>query len=475
MDDRELAYTPAVEQAAMVRRGNASPTELAECYLRRIEALDPQISSYLTVAADQAHEAAGAAERILTTAGNETADLPPFLGVPISIKDLNDTAGIRSTHGTAEWRDRVPDADDEVVARVRRAGFVILGKTVTPEFGPLNISEPPGYPPGRNPWDPERTCGGSSGGAAAALAAGLCAVSQGSDGGGSIRNPSSWCGAFGIKPQRGRVPAAPSPQSFFSINGPIARTVGDAAALLDVLSGPATGDAWWAPPSARPLAQEVGVDPGRLRVAFHEHPGVERDACAAANRDAARATAELLAELGHDVVEAVPPGYAEDILPQSSVVFAANHAAEADLTPYPPLETLDPWMRTLVEMGRLVSAPDYVKAMHDLQALSRRTVAFFDDYDVFVSPTVAGPPPPIGSMAGAGMEDVAKFWALTPFTALWNTTGQPALSVPLAHDDLGLPVGVQIVGRPADEATLVRVASQIEAAQPWIGRRPPVS
>lgn len=471
MDERELAFTPAIEQAEMLGRGDVSSSDLVECYLARIDALNDKLGSYITVAHDFARERARAADAQRAGGG----DIPRFLGVPISIKDLNDTAGIVSTHGTAEWHDRVPDEDDEVVARVKRAGFVFLGKTVAPEFGPLNISEPPAYPPGRNPWNPERSCGGSSGGAAAALAAGMCPVSQGSDGGGSIRNPSSWCGAFGIKPQRGRVSAAPDAQQFFSINGPITRTVADGAALLDAMSGPATGDAWWAPPFDRPLADEVGAEPGRLRVAFHEHPGVEADACAPANRAAARDAAALLEELGHHVEEAIPPGYGEDVVLSSSMVFAANHAAEADLAPYPPLDTLDPWMRTLVEMGRTVPAVEYAKAMATLQAMSRRTVAFFDDYDLFVSPTVAGPPPVVGSMAGVGIEDVMKFWALTPFTALWNTTGQPAVSLPLAHDESGLPVGVQIVGRPAAEATLVRVSAQLEAAKPWIDRRPPLS
>jgi amidase len=472
MDDRDLAFTPAIEQAAMVRAREVSPTELVECYLRRIDELDGQLNSYVTVAADFARDAARGAEARLAS-GDE--DLPPFLGVPISIKDLDDTAGIVSTHGTAEWHDRVPDHDDEVVARCKRAGFVFLGKTIVPEFGPLNISEPPAYPPGRNPWDPERSCGGSSGGAAAALAAGLCAISQGSDGGGSIRNPSSWCGVFGIKPSRGRVSNAPDAQRFFAIHGPLSRTVADGAALLDAMAGPATGDAYWAPPFQRPLIDEVGAEPGRLRVAFHEHPGVEGDACAPANRAAVRDTVKQLESLGHTVEEVLPPGYGEDVLMSSALVFAADHAAAAELVPYPPLETLDPWMRTMVEMGRMVPAHEYAKSMAGLQAMSRRTVAFFDDFDLFVSPTVAGPPPVVGSMAGAGMEDIMKFWALTPFTALWNTTGQPAVSLPLAMDEANLPVGVQIVGRPTDEATLVRVSAQLEAAMPWIGRRPPVS
>jgi amidase len=466
---RELAYSSMLDQAAMLDRGEVTSAGLVECYLARIDDLNPKINAYVTVAAEHARAGATAADEQRARGG----EVPPYLGVPISIKDLADTAGIRSTHGTAEWHERVPEHDDEVVARIRRAGFVILGKTITPEFGPLNISEPPGYPPGRNPWDPQRTCGGSSGGAAAALASGLCGASHGSDGGGSIRNPASWCGVVGLKPQRGRVSAAPRSQQFFGIDGPLTRTVADAAALLDVMAGPATGDAWWAPPFARPLAGEAGAAPGVLRVAYHEHPGVDPDACAPANRAAARDTAALLERLGHTVEEAVPPGYGDDVLLQSSLVFAANHAARADLVPYPPLDTLDPWMRTLVEMGRLVSGPDYAKAMMLLEGLSRRTVAFFDDYDLFVSPTVAGPPPKVGSMSGVGIEDVGKFWALTPFTALWNTTGQPAISLPVALDGDGLPVGVQVVARPADEATLVRVAAQIEAAAPWAERRPP--
>jgi len=474
MDEREVAYTSALEQAAMVRAGDVTPTELVDCYLARIERLNPALNAYVTVAADVAREQARAAEAALRDPSSPQHDAP-FLGVPISIKDLHDTAGIRTTHGTAAWHDRVPTVDDEVVARCRAGGFTFLGKTIVPEFGPLNISEPPAYPPGRNPWDPERSCGGSSGGAAAAVVAGLCAVSHGSDGGGSIRNPSAWCGAVGFKAQRGRVSAAPHSQQFFSINGPIARGVADAAALLDVMAGPSTGDAWWAPPFERPLVDEVGASTAPMRVAFHPHPGVERDACAAANRGAAEDVAKLLEALGHDVDEVAPPGYREDLLVQSSTIFAAQHAAAADQVPYPALETLDPWMRTLVEMGRLVSAVDFVKAFDDLQALSRRTVAFFDDYDLFVSPTVAGPPPVVGSMKDAGIERIMEFWALTPFTALWNTTGQPAASVPVAVDDAGLPVGVQLVGRPADEAMVVSVAAMLEAERPWADRRPPVS
>ena len=469
-DQRELAFTPALEQAALVRAGELSPIDLVECYLARIEELNPVLNAYVTVAADVARDRAKEATEALARG---PGDLPLFHGVPVSIKDLSDTAGIRSTHGTADWRDRIPDRDDEVVARIKAAGFVTLGKTIVPEFGPLNVSEPPGYPPGRNPWDPARSCGGSSGGAAAAVVAGLCAVSHGSDGGGSIRNPAAWCGAFGIKPSRGRVSAAPAPQQMFSINGPIARTVADAAALLDAMAGYATGDAWWAPPPERSFLSEVGVDPGDLRVAFHPHPGVEADAIAVAHRQAADDAAELLESLGHHVVAVDPPVFGPDMLALTAVVFAASHAALAP--DRPPLDTQDPWMRTLTEMGGGVAATDYVSALNILQHRCREVVAFFNDFDLLLCPTVAEPPPLVGAMADAGIEEMPRLFAMTPFTAMWNTTGQPAVSLPLALDEHDLPVGVQLVARPADEATLVRVSAQIERAQPWSARRPPVS
>jgi len=469
-DTTDLAFTSAVRQAELVRNGDVTPSELVELYLTRIDDLNPQLNAYITVAADFARSAARSAERQLASGDGDVA---PFLGVPISIKDLADTADIVSTHGTAQWNDRVPERDDEVVARIKAAGFVILGKTIVPEFGPLNVSEPPGYPPGRNPWDPTRSCGGSSGGAAAALAAGLCPVSHGSDGGGSIRNPAAWCGVFGLKPSRGRVSAAPAPQQLFAINGPLARTVADAAALLDVMAGYSTGDAWWAPSPDRWLLDEVGVEPGRLRVAFHPHPGVEPDAIEPAHRRAAEDTAALLEGLGHLVVPTEPPVFGAEMLGQTAILFAVGHAAQAPNLP--PLDTLDPWMKTMIEMGRLVSATDYAGALDAIQRRSREVVAFFDDYDVLLCPTVAQAPPKVGAMADASIEEMSTFFAMTPFTALWNTTGQPAVTLPLAYDDAGLPVGVQLVGRPADEATLVRVSAQIENASPWVGRRPPVS
>ncbi len=364
MQNDDLAFTSALDQAAMLRKRDVSPVELAELYLERIERINPSLGAYITVCGDYALEAARAAEKALASAD----DLPTFCGVPISLKDLNDTAGIRTTHGTALWADRVPDRDDEVVARVKRAGFTVLGKTITPEFGPLNVSEPPAYPPGRNPWNLERSCGGSSGGAASAIVAGLCPISQGSDGGGSIRNPSSWCGTYGLKPSRGRVSAAPGPEQFFSINGPIGRTVADTAALLDVMQGYVKGDAHAVVPPVRPYRLEAGADPGKLRIAFHPHPGFEADLIAPANRQAVLDTAKLLGELGHELVEAAPPSFDDVFLAQAAMIFAGNFAARAADLPDP--STFDPWNLMLLEMGKGVSAADYVRGMGDLQRRS---------------------------------------------------------------------------------------------------------
>jgi amidase len=466
-----LAFTPALEQARLIRDGDVSPVELVELYLERIDRLNPQLAAYLTVASEFARDGAARAEKTRRGDGTDA----PFHGVPISIKDLNDTAGIRTTAGTAAWADRVPEHDDEVVARIKRAGFVILGKTNTPEFGPLNVSETLAYPPGRNPWDPTRSCGGSSGGAAAALAAGLCPISQGSDGGGSIRNPSAWCGTFGIKPSRGRVSDAPRSMQHFSINGPMGRTVADTAALLDVMAGYAVGDTYFAPPPTRPFVDEARRPAGRLRVAWHPHPGVEAGAIAPAHRRACEDAAKLLEDLGHEVVPADPPAFDADLLVRTSLIFAANHAARAEQ--YPPLDTIAPWNRTMIEMGRTVSATDYVAAMHAVEATARRVVAFFDDFDVLLTPTVAQPPPAVGALQFADdfLAKVPELFALTPFTAMWNLTGQPAVSIPFGFDDDGLPVAVQLVGRPADEATLIRVSAQVETARPWAHHRPPIS
>jgi amidase len=462
----DLAYTSAVELAELVRLKKVSPVEIVEVYARRIEEHNPTLGAYLTPTLDRAMDEAKAAAGQL-----DRDDLPPFWGVPISIKDLNDTAGVRTTLGNAAFKDRIPEQDCEVVARIKRAGFIMLGKTNTPEFGSTCFTDPPGYFPARNPWDTTRTTGGSSGGAAGALAAGLCPISHGSDGGGSIRIPASLCGLYGIKPSRGRVTHAPGAQSFLSQSGPISWTVADAAAMLDAISGYEAGDAWWAPPPARPFLEEVGAPVGRLRIAVSASPSLDTP-CAEANSEAARKAGRLLAELGHEVIEADPPPWPQEVAEDFLVTWAVNTCGE---DPMPPFESLEPVNQALIEFGRTIDAPRFELAQRRIQKASRDLVRFFHDIDVLVTPTVAGPPPVIGSYRDPDnpIAELLNAAALVPFTPPWNTTGQPAASLPLHADENGLPVGVQIVGRPADEATLFRISAQLEEASPWSANRAP--
>jgi len=461
----ELAFASALEQAELVRRGEVGPVELVELYLERIDALNPRLDAYLTVAADHALEIAREKEQ----AGSEH-DRPPFDGVPIAIKDLNNTAGIRTTMGSAQWRDRVPDFDDWVVARLKAAGFVILGKTNTPEFGSRPTTESPGYPPARNPWDRDRSAGGSSGGAAAALAAGLCPIAQGSDGGGSIRIPAAWCGLFGMKAARGRVSSAPGSQSFNSCNGVLTRTVADSAAALDTIAGPAPGDAWWAPIPERPFAAEVGTEPGPLRVAFTTAHPVEGCEVEPAWSDAVASTAALLEQLGHEVVEDEP----ERFDTASAAAAVAGSIAAGEL---PPIETLDPVNQTIITIAQGSTAVDAAEAMIGIQAWARRIAPFFDRYHTLLTPTLAARPPRIGEdiMSAGSFEQLLEVTRVIAFTPPWNQSGQPAMAVPAGFDADGLPVSVQFVGRPADEATLFRLAAQLEAARPWADARPPIS
>lgn len=466
--DREVAFTPATELAEQIRLKKISPVEVVEVYSKRIEELNPKLGSYLTLTLDEALDQARAAEKRIN--GD---DLPPFHGVPISIKDLNETAGVRTTHGNGAFSERIPDRDDESIARIKRAGFIMLGKTNTPEFGTTCFTDPPAYYPARNPWDTERTTGGSSGGAAGALAAGLCPISQGSDGGGSIRIPAALCGLYGIKPSRGRISHSPGAQSFLSQDGPLSHTVADAAALLDVMAGYAAGDAWWAPPPARRFAEEVGRPVGKLRVAVSAAPPMDVT-IASTNSEGARNAGDLLADLGHEVVEAGPPEWPQEVVEDFIVTWAVRTCG---YEPMPPFESLEKVNQSLIEYGRTVDAVRYELAERRIQKASRELIRFFDDFDVLVTPTVAGPPPIIGSYRDPS-DPIAEFLnaaALVPFTPPWNTTGQPAVSLPLHWDEQGLPVGVQIVGRPADEATLIRLSAQIEEAAPWADKRPPVS
>jgi amidase len=466
MEDSELAFASALEQARLVRTGELSPVDLVELYLRRIETFNPLVNAYITVAAERAILEAREAE---SRTGN---DLPLFHGVPISIKDVNDTAGIRSTWGVGGFRDRIPEADDNVVARLRRAGFIVIGKTNVPELGTTCTTEPLSYGPCRNPWDLERSVGGSSGGAAASVAAGLVPIAQGGDGGGSLRTPAAACGLYTIKPSRGRVSSAPAPSNMISIAGPISRTVADAASMLDALSGYVAGDAFWAQAPERPYGEEVGRDPGKLHIAF-THADAEGAPVMPAAREAVRRAAHRLADLGHNVEEAAPDGWADYKLVE--LVMAAVAGGVAAMEPQlPPVETLDPVTQGYLARGRSISAGEYIRSTSEVYLFARQLVSWCTSYDVLLTPQNAITPPRLGWLLEhpEPEEVLRRSWMFAPFTAQWNFSGQPAASVPFGFDDQKMPVSVQLVGRPNDEATLFRLSAQLEAAEPWALRRP---
>ena len=463
----ELAFTPALELAARVRAHEVSPVELTQLYLERIERLDPQLNAYVTVDADGAFAAAREAEA-------SPSDVP-FRGVPISIKDLNETAGLRTTYSTKAYAQFVPDFDAAVVRRIREAGFVVLGKTNTPELGTIAQTESELNGACRNPWDKTRTAGGSSGGAAAATAAGLCPAAHGSDGGGSIRIPASCCGLVGLKPSRGRVSPAPYGSGALGLgtSGPLARTVRDAAALLDVMAGYEPGDFFVAPKPERPFLAEADLEPPALRIAVTTEPPTQvpvDPVCVAA----AQSAAALLGELGHEVVEATPPWRSDEMILDFIRVWQVGPATAG----IDDLSLLEPINRMLAEEARATPSPAHELAILQLQQLARRVVAFWNDVDVLVTPTLAMLPVPIGwtheETDGDPHLAFDRQTLFTPFTPLVNVTGQPAVSVPLHWSGEGLPVGVQLVGKPFAEATLIRLAAQLERSRPWADRRPPV-
>jgi amidase len=420
------------------------------------------LNSFVTVCADEALAHARAADGTMSEA--------PFHGVPIAVKDLTATAGIRTTYSCRAFAENVPDFDTAVVRRIREAGFVVLGKTNTPEFGTVAFTESELNGSTANPWNPALTPGGSSGGAAAALAAGLVPLAHGSDGGGSIRIPASCCGLFGLKPSRGRVSSAPfSSLEGLSTASPLSRAVADAAALLDVLAGYEPGDPWWAPPPAQPFAAEVGDDPGRLRIAVTTVPPVDAPVhpdCVAA----ARSAAALLTDLGHEVNEAAPPWNVPGLIDDFITVWQVGPSL------YPVDEgLLTPVNRGLVALARETSAAQYGAAVVRLQAAARAIVSFWDGFDAVLTPTLALPPVPIGWQeegAGTALEQLRRNTLFTPFTAVANLTGQPAMSLPLHRSADGLPIGVQVIGPPAGEAVLLRLAAQVQEARPWREDRP---
>ncbi|WP_304451379.1 amidase [Nocardiopsis sp. YSL2] len=464
--------------ATLVHSRELSPVEITEHYLERIERLDPQYGSYITVTPEKAREQARYAEKRVM--GDTPDTLPPLLGVPVPVKDLDPVADVSLTFGSRVFRDAVAPFDSDMVSALRAAGAVLPGKTNTPELGSSCYTENEIARPTRNPWDTALSPGGSSGGAAAAVAAGLAPVAQGSDGGGSIRIPASACGLFGLKPTRGRISGAPAKPDLVGLStaGPLARTVLDAALLLDAMAISRPGDYYSAPPlpPGRTFADAARREPGRMRIgryattgdlAVPVHPEV-----LAAYEEATR----LLTDLGHDVEE-IPEPQDTHFKGTFGRDFAVVWAAMASATPVAPEREreLGPLNRWLRERARATPVPDYIAACANLQRGVRSLVAATAPFDAVLSPTLAQPPVPIGHFGAEGPEREFRLMTeFTPFTSVYNVTGQPSVSVPLHWSEQGLPIGVMLSGRMGAEGTLLSLSAQLEAARPWAHRVPPV-
>jgi amidase len=464
----DLGELTALQTAAAVRAGELTVTEVVEAALLRAERLGAELGAFAVLTPDRALDAARAADRAGPGAG-------PLAGVPTAIKDLTMTAGVPTARGSVLGVGHVPEVDDDVVGLLARAGMISIGKTAVPEFGLPCYTEPAVGPPAVTPWDRSRSAGGSSGGAAAAVAAGILPVAHGTDGGGSIRIPASVCGLVGLKTTRGRVPAGPTggDPAGLSVHGPLARTVTDAAALLDAMAAPAPGEPFVpapAPPGgflaacARPTA--------RLRIAVSVAAPLDDVAVDPACADAATEVATLLADLGHHVepVETRLEGeVVAAFLTLWAVLSATEPVAEADEP------RLQPLTRFLRARGRAVGGAATLGALHTVQAATRRMVAARAGFDAVLTPTVAQPPRPVGWFTDPGEPEVdfARQVAFTPWTAVANLTGEPALNLPLVWSE-GLPLGVALRGRRGEEALLLALGAELEAARPWSTRRPPV-
>jgi len=469
-----FAFLDAMEQAELVRKRKVKPIELVDAAIERIERINPAINAVVTPTFEQARAAARKVAK------------GPFAGVPFLVKDLGSSfAGVPLTYGSAFLRHYVPDHDSELMIRLKRSGLITLGKTNTPEFGIMITTEPRLFGACRNPWNTGHSTGGSSGGSAAAVAAGLVSMAHGGDGAGSIRIPASCCGLFGLKPTRGRVPTGPDHGELWNglaVEHAITRSVRDSAALLDATAGPDVGDPYWAPPPARRFSKEVGADPGRLRIAFTAAAptGVPVHAdCVTAVKEAAT----LCAALGHEVTEASLAFDAERLTQAFVTVVSSNMASEVDgfakLTGQNPApEYFETITWAMYEMGHQHRAPAYLLAVEELRKIARDVGRFFLDYDIWLTPTITEPPVPLGSFdstPGNPLQGLFRMSALIPFTPVCNLTGQPGMSVPLFWNADGLPIGTHFVARFGDEATLFRLAAQLEAARPWANRKPPVS
>ncbi|HEX4188433.1 MAG TPA: amidase [Solirubrobacteraceae bacterium] len=474
MSDSDLMFRPAIELAGMVRSGEVSARELVDCSLERIEELNPMLNAFVDVDAERA---VASAEKI------GPGDPRPFAGVPVAIKNNRPVEGLRLTYGCSLMAGNLCDYDHNITRRLKQAGFVIVGTTTLPEYGILPTTEARIFGPTRNPWDLERTPGGSSGGAAAAVAAGIVPVAHGNDGGGSVRIPAACCGLVGLKPSRGRISAAPElGDSSLGIDGMLTRTVADTAAILDILAGYEPGDATWAPPPREPFADAAAAEPRALRIAATTlapiPDAVVDPVCASAVADAA----ELLRSLGHEVEEVTPPWQIEGLSELFGAVFSTHISLSIAYSGMvagrePTAEDMEPMSWAIYSMVKKLGAVESMAAVVQLQSHTRRLVSFLEPYDALLTPALAERPLPLGTLNTDAPEPMSTFTRsglFTPFTPVFNASGQPGISLPLYEGEDGLPLGVQLVGRPAGEGALLALASQLEQARPWAQRRAPV-
>jgi amidase len=469
----------AAELAELVRARELSARELVQASLDAIAARDPKIHAFTHVAADQA---LADADQIDATLSAADADERPFAGVPIAIKDNRAVAGMPLTNCSDIFGDFTPRWDNAVVARLRAAGFVIVGKTALPEMGILPTTESRRFGPTANPWDLGRTPGGSSGGSAAAVAAGMVPIAHGNDGGGSIRIPAACCGLVGLKPARGRVSTGPeSGHSFLVTDGVLTRDVRDTAAVLDLIAGYEPGDASWAPPPAEPFAGALGGDTTRaLRIGLVLEPALDDAIVDPVCLQAARDAAQLLESLGHHVIELRAPWTELGLLSTFTAAFgplsATGVAAAARLAGREPVEgDVEPLTWEMFGLAHRQDTLTYLLAQNELETVARRLVAAMLDYDAIVTPALGMRPVPTGEIHGRGPDPLDHFRRsgdFTPYTAIINVTGQPAMAVPLYLGEDGLPLAVQLIGPPAGEDVLIGLAAQLERALPWAGRAP---
>jgi len=479
--------------AELVRARQVRASEVVEAAIEAIEAANPAINAVVHKMYDSARAAAAG-----------TLPDGPFAGVPFLLKDLHTTcAGEPTSAGNRLLRERRMPHDSEIVRRFRAAGVIILGKTNTPEFGRTPFTESETLGVARNPWDQTRTPGGSSGGSGAAVGARMVPIAGASDGGGSIRSPASCCGVFGLKPTRGRTPLGPDHGELwrgFTIENVITRSVRDSAAMLDAIAGPDVGAPYHAPPSPESFLLSAKTDPRKLRIAFTSKPFLGHSVHSDCEQ-ALASTVELLRRLGHDLVESAPAIDREACAVAFLTVLTAETRADIESTAAsvnrkPSRRDFELGTYVVGLLGRSQSATDYVNAVRVLQTAGRRIAQFFESVDVLVTPTLAAPPVKIGALKTAGgqatfLKAVAacgagwllnalnaipalasKTFDFSPYTPMFNVTGQPAMSVPLYWNAEGVPIGSHFVGRFGDEATLFRLAGQLERAQPWKSRRP---